>query len=433
MFDDIKHSGSTHAFVLSNPRTIIPWRTAFEVLATAFLLSFICGGVVHVWLFLACEKQVVSVVSELYEIGASVSFGLSPAAGRGLLPLPVIQRNYMNLWLSSPIPIACIMSTTWVLYALMMWANRRSRTEWAGAWVTSTLIVSLVFMPALVQQIGYKAVMMLSNPIGFFLPLALLLFGRRKNRKKVSPFSDYKNGGCTRNETNVAFAPPASDGKIKNDDQNNADVESVVPAALGGLPTSSAMPTTTTRPDSTAPGRRPTWYGIWFTMCATSWIIAFLHVVMKLPYRVATIEADGDKVFFTLIVWPVVRELSFLTMRKGARSLVFDIVTHGHRAGGQAEESASPRIEIFVMGISVWARLIGRFVTSSMKSPVWTLFVALAQAFQEIMFRQTAERREQATARWIGRLSEDEVVERFRSKHALRFKGRRLLIDMIAE
>ena len=113
-------------------------------------------------------------------------------------------------------------------------------------------------------------------------------------------------------------------------------------------------------------------------------------------------------------MWPLLREILSSQMRAGARMLVADVVE-------QRGSPYSPRVEVFMMGLSVYGRLIGRFVTSSMASPLWILFVALVQAFQEIAFRQSADRRDKCIARYIQRQSEEQIAERLYSVQSRRF------------
>ena len=170
--------------------------------------------------------------------------------------------------------------------------------------------------------------------------------------------------------------------------------------------------------------------GPWVRICIlcilTGCGLIGIHTILKVPYAIATTDNSVVKVLFALVLWPLLREIILSPVRSGTWTLTTHISI-------LRRSSVVPRFEAVFLGYSTFSRLVGRFVTSSMKSPLLTLFVAFMQSFQEVLFRQTADRRKRFIARYIKRKSEAQIFARFDSGEGRRFQARMILLDMIAE
>ena len=150
-----------------------------------------------------------------------------------------------------------------------------------------------------------------------------------------------------------------------------------------------------------------------------------LHMALKLPYWAATRRTDMEKSIVALVLWPLLRELLLLRLRDGTLRLTFRArrLKHVH----------APRIEVVTFGLSFYFSLLGRFMICSLSSLNAVLLVSLLQAVQEVFFRQTYYVRDKAVARYIKRLSDKEISERFDSGTGRRLKARTVIVEMLAE
>ena len=274
------------------------------------------------------------------------------------------------------------------------------------------LCIHGVTHPAAIKSLGYKRALSIVTLVAFPLDACFL----RGLRGRVSPGPQIGIGGTT----------PS--------DMSRLDDPSVVPSSpLDPCPMTSNSHSNAEsfQREASASSEEELPQGPWVRICSlgalTSIVLLVIHSILKIPYVIATTDSSVVKILFALVFWPLLREIFILS---GGRVAAWTLTTH---ISIRRRSPAAPRFEVWILGFSTFSRLVGRFVTSSMKSPLLTLFVAFVQSFQEVLFRQTADRRKRLIARYIARKSEAQIFEIFDSGEGRRFHARMILLDMIAE
>lgn len=125
--------------------------------------------------------------------------------------------------------------------------------------------------------------------------------------------------------------------------------------------------------------------------------------------------SDTNIILWVLVFWPVFSEFALMGMRTGLRNFY--------------DEYGDRRID-FLLGFFCSLRnLLARFFQVSIRNPVSLALVCATSAVQELVMRQTFDKRDRLINRYVKRWTEDQVKAHHESERHKRYRAEILLLD----
>lgn len=250
---------------------------------------------------------------------------------------------------------------------MITYGHRRSSLAWFCSLFLGFSIWVAPFVPPLAKRFGYKnavSLVTLSNPFLFFYFVVEFASPRSTCSCKRS------RGTTTRSVEHQAAGDDGDEVVLQNDmdpravvveeNRNDASKDEVLPpdkivvAKMNMVAPEKASTSTGATPP---PPKRCCCLGvvgcIWAQFYFVTLVLIFVHFTLKIPYAIATLDEDSTKVIFAILLYPALREVINSRLSLAARQLVVEVV---HKRGNLE----SPRVEVYLFGMSVFLRLIGR-------------------------------------------------------------------------
>jgi len=167
--------------------------------------------------------------------------------------------------------------------------------------------------------------------------------------------------------------------------------------------------------------------GVLVCWCA----LLFPFFVLSAGSKIVALEDDFTKILLAILFWPIYRESISVVLRWVLREVC--TVAAGGPDAPSSNDKKQDTVYMFYFGFFMFSSLVSRFLLISMEDESSFLVTVFMTAFQEMVTRLSYDYRELLCARYVFRMTEEEVEKEYMCSRHRRFRAVVLLADMHSE